>query len=136
MSLLGSKHAWKGYGIQLGGIQFVTLQSLEKDPSRSLEFVYGTGEEPQDLVSGDRQYSGTVTIEKQELVILLDAFAANTALDLPPLPIIEKSENAQGQLVTYTYVNAQFESEGHAINRNDPQSPIKLPFKALGMIRG
>jgi hypothetical protein len=136
MSAIGNKHSFKNFGLQIGSQQFASLKSIKHDPSQSLDYTYGTGNEPQDLIAGNRQYTGTIIIEKQELTFLLDSYGANSILDLPPVALIEKSENGLGQLVTYTYKNTLFESEGHSINQNDPESPIELPFKALGMVRG
>jgi hypothetical protein len=131
----GGSHAFKSYGLQIGSMQFASLKSIEHSPSQSLEYTYGTGAEPQDLVATNRTYTGTVTIERRELTNLLNSMGVNTMLDLPPVALIEKSENGQGQLVTYSYIQTMFENEGHAINQNDADSPVKLPFKALGMKR-
>jgi hypothetical protein len=135
MSIIGNKHSFKNFGIQIGTRQFASLKSIKHDPTQVLDYAYGTGNEPQDLVDGNRAYTGTIVIERQELTFLLNDYNVNTILDLPPVALIEKSENGLGQLSVYTYTNAKFESQGHSINQGDPESPIEIPFKALGVIR-
>ena len=136
MSIIGNKHSFKDYGLQIGPLQFASLMAIDEDPKQSLEYAYGTGNEPQDLVTGNREYTGTVTIEKQELIFLLNGYGANSIIDLPPISMVQKSENGLGQLETITWQNVLFEGEGRSINQNDKESPVKIAFKALGRKRG
>ncbi len=129
----GLNYSWKKYRIQVDGIDFAEVESSQFTDEQALEFVYGTGDLPQDLVEGNISFTGSLTIRLGELQKLFTKYATATISGLPFLTMVEKFENGLGQIVTKTYMSLKFDKADSSINQGDPSTKVSLTWKCLNI---
>ena len=112
------------------------VQGVSYTVKQEKEFIYGQGEEPRAIQSGNKSYEGELKLLQSELEALLNAAPqrALTALtfDLIVQYISIDGEHA-GQVVIDTLKNCQVSEVPKAMEQGDKRMEVTLPFMFLGI---
>ena len=121
---------WADMSFSLLGVKVTAIQELTYDVEQEEEEVYGAGDEPLDIQSGNRKYSGQLTLLKSafdELYIAAQAAGYKDLLSLR-FPITVSYSN-DTRLTTDILVNIKLGKYNDGMKQNDKFNTIMLPFK-------
>ncbi len=136
-----AQFAWKNFKLLIDGRFMVELTDIEIKESRSIEEVYGAGDEPQYLGEGNKAVSGHVELLQsgyEALVTEGKKRGGTGALDVEStfvLSYIPKSSEPIATKIAKTIIDrvigAKFTEEGKSFSQGATHMKVRLPFKAL-----
>ena len=133
-SITSAECAWHDCTVKLLGrtIRGITAWSFTKDYEKSA--LYGAGSDPIDIASGNKSYSGSITVMGFELDKMNKAAQAAGYEDITELPheVVTASVTLKKTVAGPTSVllvrGISFSSIPHALNQNDKNRSYQLPF--------
>lgn len=138
MAYDSTEYKWNDIELFLNGVPVVKFTGIRENMSQEVEEIYGGGDEPQDLQTGNRKYGGSVNlyatqINKMNAVAMAAGF--RDLMDVPWTitwcykPVIGSPRK------TITYTGARIEGYEEGMEQNAKAAPVTLPFKSLRPIR-
>jgi hypothetical protein len=133
--------AWKHTTVKVLGRTLVGIQGFEFKKNIDKEALYGAGDEPIDIQSGNKSYTGNLELLKFEVDMLDDAAykAGYTGgiIDVPHEAIFitcvyKKEKNDPKRTLTATGV--AFTESTFGMKQNGKNTPVTLPFIAMRIV--
>ena len=133
---------WKSVELNILGRKFTGLRGFEINKQIEKEYLYGSGDKPLDISSGNQGFPLTFTMLKFELDLLNDAAQAAAYNDITEVPSSElfayiqfvPKGDAQRRFIS---VNGfEFTELKYAQSQGDKMMEIAMPGLALGMTTG
>lgn len=119
----------------IGGRQIERLRGVRYKRSKEKELLYGTGEEPVSIQSGNVSYEGEVTLLRSEYETLAAA-GGGSVLDLQLDIVVSYGNPAKGDvMVTDKLLGCQFTEEENSMNQGDKNEELTLPFLFLRKVK-
>ena len=128
------EYEWNDVRATIGGRLITRLRSVRYKRSKEKELLYGAGNEPVSIQSGNVAYSGEIGLLRSEYETLA-ARGGGSVLDLQ-VDIVVSYGNPPDVMVTDKMMGCQFTDEENAINQGDKNEEILLPFIFLRKIKG
>lgn len=129
--------AWKKVTIKLLGRTFVGIRGFEFEKNFDKEYLYGAGDEPIDINSGNKSYPGSYKLLKYEVDLLNDAAQAAGYEDITEVPheLISGTctfkKTATSKTRTITSAGISFTSLKAAMEQAAKMTEVPLPFIAM-----
>lgn len=129
--------AWSHVSVTLLGRTIVGLRGFEFKKTVEKEHLYGAGDLPIDIQSGNQKFEGNLKLLKFEVDLLNDAANAaqyNDILDVPHDQIVitcdyKKKENDTTRTITVSGV--AFNELTTTMEQNAKMTEVTLPFLAM-----
>ena len=118
----------------IGGRMITRLRSVRYKRTKEKELVYGTGNEPVSIQSGNVAYEGEVGMLRSEYETLA-ASGGGSVLDLQT-DIVVSYGNPPDAMVTDKLLACQFTEEENSMSQGDKNEEITLPFIFLRKLKG
>lgn len=131
------EYAWKDISFSIFGGTIIGIQELTYKKTRTLEKVYGAGNEPLALNEKNKEYSGNIILLRSEFDKLNDAAQAATyddVLDLPGFPVTISFSN-DTKVRTHTLKNVKFTEFSDGAKQGDGFLTVTLPIEFIGLQR-
>jgi hypothetical protein len=125
--------SWSETEIRIAGGMAVGIMGAQWNVEQEKEEVYGKGNEPLAIKSGNKKYAGTLTLLQNELERLLDSFKGfgSDVTSIPAFEVQIAFANETGDLVTYSLSGCQFTSGPMNAAQNMKRMEIALPIMYL-----
>ena len=131
--------AWSNISMQCLGRKFTGLKGFELKKSIEKEHVYASGDEPADILTGNKKYEGNIKLLKYEVDSLNDAALIAGYADILEVPhllvtiTVQYKKSATSRIRTVTMVGVSFTDLTFAMEQNAKMSEVTLPFLAMKM---
>mgnify|MGYP000417417600 FL=1 len=102
------QYGWKDLSIAYGGRIIEGITELEYTKKQATDYLYGRGDDPHDIVSGNNEYEGKITIWQSELEGMIRDANNNDITTLRPDIIATYVGGEGGQTVTDILKNVKF----------------------------
>lgn len=130
------EYQWSDVRVSIGGRQITRLRSVRYKVSKEKELLYGTGDEPVSVQSGNKSYEGEVAMLRSEYETLAAA-GGGTVLDLQVDIVVNYGNPRTGDMmVTDKLLGCQFTEEENSISQGDKNEEVTLPFIFLRKAKG
>lgn len=130
------QYGWKDVSVVVLGRTIEGITNVKVKRMVSKERQYGRGNQTQNILSGNEEVSGSLTLLQDEVNAITDAVkAVNPALDITKVSfdIIINYENAEGKSTTDVVTGVQVEEYEKAMEQGNTHMKIELPFLATGL---
>ncbi len=128
------EYEWNDVRATIGGRMITRLRSVRYKRTKEKELVYGTGNEPVSIQSGNVAYEGEVGMLRSEYETLA-ASGGGSVLDLQT-DIVVSYGNPPDAMVTDKLLACQFTEEENSMSQGDKNEEITLPFIFLRKLKG
>ena len=130
------EYQWSDVRATAGGRPLSRLRGVRYKVSKEKELLYGTGEEPVSIQSGNKLYEGEVTMTRSEYETLAAA-GGGSVLDLQLDIVVSYGNPAKGDvMVTDKLLGCQFTEEENSMSQGDRSEEVTLPFIFLRILKG
>lgn len=132
--------SWAQTSVKLLGRTLEGIRGFEFNKQIDKEVLYGAGQVGIDILEGNKEIDGSITILKYELDLLNDAAKLAGYMDITEVPYTAIVITCAYQLTsvsklrTHTVPGAAFTKMGIGMKQNDKGTEIQLPFKAIEVI--
>ncbi len=136
MAFNSREYRWGDYEVLFNGVPILKLRGLIYKRSVEKEPVYARGDEPLDIVSGNRSYEGTLS------VLLSGLFEMETVLNAAGVDLMDAEfmiiasyipKSGIQQIVVKRLNGCQFEEIEEGLKQGDKFKEVDLPFKFLSL---
>lgn len=117
----------------IGGRLITRIRSVRYKRSKEKELLYGAGNEPVSIQSGNVSYAGDVSMLRSEYETLC-ASGNGSVLDLQ-VDIVVSYGNPPDPMVTDKLMGCQFTEEENTMGQGDKNEEITLPFLFLRKVK-
>lgn len=124
------QYRWKDMSFNLLGVNVTDIQELTYKVEAEDEEVYGAGDEPIDIQSGNRKYNGQLTLLKSvvdELTTAAQNAGYRDILDIRFPITVSYSNNTK--VSTDILLNVKFGAYNDGMMQGDKYAKIVIPFK-------
>ena len=122
--------------LTVGGRPITRARSVRYKRSKEKELLYGTGEEPVSIQSGNVAYDGELGLLRSEYETLAAA-SGGSVLDIQTDMVVSYGNPAKGDvMVTDKLLGCQFTEEENSMGQGDKNEEITLPFIFLRKVKG
>ncbi len=128
------EYQWSDVRALIGGRPITRLRSVRYKRSKEKELLYGTGDEPVSIQSGNVSYEGEVSLLRSEYESLAQS-GGGSVLDLQ-LDIVVSYGNPPDAMVTDKLRGCQFTEEENSMAQGDKNEEVTLPFIFLRKAKG
>ena len=129
------EYQWSDVRALIGGRLITRLRSVRYKRSKEKELLYGTGDEPVSIQSGNVAYEGEVGLLRSEYETLAQS-GGGSVLDLQVDIVVSYGNHAKGDvMVTDKLLGCQFTEEENAMSQGDKNEEITLPFIFLRKVK-
>jgi hypothetical protein len=141
MGAFSSKEcAWAQVSVKLLGRTIIGLRGFEFKKTVEKEALYGAGDEPIDIQTGNKKYEGNLKLLKHEVDLLNDAALAAGYADITEVPhsvvmitcMYKKTPADVSRVITATGV--AFTEVGSSMEQGGKMTEVTLPWIAIGMV--
>lgn len=132
--------AWAQTSIKLLGRTIIGIRGFEFKKTVEKEHLYGAGDEPIDIQSGNKAYTGSLKLLKYEVDLLNDAAIAAGYTDITEVPhtlifiTCVYKKNAADKSRTINAAGVAFTETGAAMDQNAKMTEVTLPFLAMKIV--
>lgn len=123
------QYGWKDISIALGGRIMEGATEVEYTKKLATDFLYGRGNDPHDIVEGNNEYEGKITVWQSELEAMTRDATSKDITKLRPDIIVAYAAEAGGQTVIDILKNVKFSEYKKAMKQGDKNMLVELPFK-------
>ncbi len=137
MTFNSKQYAWVNITVVMMGRIVTGLRGVKYKISQEKEPVYGAGNKPLGIQSGNKAYEGEIVLLQSELEALERAAGTgNDITDLPAFDInISYVDKASGAIVNDTVKYAELTEAEKGMSQGDKFMEITLPFIALDVAK-
>lgn len=129
------EYQWSDVRATIGGRPITRLRGVRYKVTKEKELLYGAGEEPVSIQSGNKAYEGDVTMTRSEYESLAAA-GGGSVLDLQLDIVVSYGNPSEGDvMVTDKLFGCQFTEEENSMSQGDKNEDITLPFLFLRKIK-
>lgn len=135
MAIFNSKeYSWSNVEISMLGRVLTRARGVMYNTEKEKEHLYGRGENPIAIQSGNKAYTGELRVLQSELERLeLELARDEDITDLGAINIIVAYVPKNGgAVITHTLKGCEFTAAPREMNQNDKFQEIALPFLFLG----
>ncbi len=127
------EYAWVNVQVVLFGRIVIGIRGIKYKVSQEKEAVYGMGNKPLGIQSGNKTYEGEIMLLQSELeAIQRAAGVGNDVCDIPGFDIqVSYADRVSGIIVNDIVKFAEFTEAEKGMNQGDKFMEISLPFIAL-----
>lgn len=130
------EYQWSDVRALVGGRLLTRLRGVRYKVSKEKELLYGTGDEPVSIQSGNKAYEGELTMLRSEYETLA-ASGGGTVLDMQVDIVVSYGNPTAGDvMVTDKLLGCQFTEEEDSMSQGDKNEEITLPFIFLRKVKG
>ncbi len=130
------EYQWSDVRALVGGRLLTRLRGVRYKVSKEKELLYGTGDEPVSIQSGNKAYEGELTMLRSEYETLAAA-GGGTVLDMQVDIVVSYGNPTAGDvMVTDKLLGCQFTEEEDSMSQGDKNEEITLPFIFLRKAKG
>lgn len=136
---MAKQYGWKDVSVVVLGRTIEGITDVKVKRKTTKERQYGRGNQPQYILSGNEEISGSLTLLQDELDAVNAAVKqVATRLDISKVSfdIVISYENELGVASTDVVRGAQVEEYEKAMSQGDTHMKIELPFIAVGFDEG
>lgn len=139
VNITTSECAWSKFEVKLLGRTIKGLRGFSFKKTVDKEHLYGAGDEPLDIMSGNKKYEGNIKILGFEADALNKAAQAAQYDDITEVPheliVITCSykKRLTDKIKTYTATGVAFTETGIDLEQNAKHREITLPFIAMNI---
>lgn len=132
--------AWSNVTITILGRKLTGLRGFEVKKTVEKEHVYASGDEPVDIQSGNKAYSGNFKTLKYELDLMNDAAQAAGFADVTEVPHtliaanIEFKKNLVDKIRIISVPGVSFTELTVAMEQNAKMTEVTLPYLAMRVL--
>lgn len=123
------QYGWKDLSIVLGGRIIEGVTEVEYAKKQATDFLYGRGNDPHDIVEGNNEYEGKITVWQSELEAMTRDAPSKDITKLRPDIIVTYAAEEGGQTVTDILKNVKFPEYKKGFKQGDKNMLVELPFK-------
>ena len=128
------EYEWNDVRINIGGRLITRIRSVRYKRSKEKELLYGAGNEPVSIQSGNVAYEGEVAMLRSEYETLAAA-GGDSVLDLQVDTVVSYG-NPPDPMVVDKLLGCQFTEEENSMAQGDKNEEITLPFIFLRKVKG
>lgn len=130
------EYQWSDVRLTVGGRPITRARSVRYKRSKEKELLYGTGDEPVSIQSGNVAYDGELGLLRSEYETLAAA-GGGSVLDIQTDMVVSYGNPAKGDvMVTDKLLGCQFTEEENSMSQGDKNEEITLPFIFLRKLKG
>lgn len=130
----GREYQWSDVHIMIGGRLITRVRSVSYKRSKEKEAVYGAGDEPVSIQSGNVSYEGEVVMLRSEYEALA-ASGGGSVLEMQ-VDMVVSYGNPPDAMVTDKLLGCQFTEEENSMAQGDKNEEVTLPFIFLRKMKG
>ena len=123
------QYGWKDLSVVMGGRIIEGITEVEYAKKQSTDFLYGRGNDPHDVVDGNNEYEGKITLWQSELEAMTRDAPNNDITRLRSDIVVNYAAEVGGQTVTDILKNVKFSEYKKALKQGDKNMLVELPFK-------
>lgn len=128
------EYQWSDVSVMIGTNDIVGIRSVKYERTKEKELMYGKGNEPIAIQSGNVSYSGEISLTQSEYEALKKA-GNGSILDLQTTITVNYGNPDEGSVMTTdTLIGVQFTSEPNEFKQGDKMMEITLPIIFLRKI--
>lgn len=128
------EYQWSDVSVMIGTNDIVGIRSVKYERTKEKEFMYGKGNEPIAIQSGNVSYNGEIALTQSEYEALKKA-GKGSILDLQTTITVNYGNPDEGSVMTTdTLIGVQFTSEPNELKQGDKMMEITLPIIFLRKI--
>lgn len=128
------EYEWNDVHVMIGGRLITRIRSVRYKRSKEKELVYGAGNEPVSIQSGNVSYEGEVSMLRSEYETL-SASGDGSVLDMQ-VDMVVSYGNPPDPMVVDKLMGCQFTEEENTMTQGDKNEEITLPFIFLRKVKG
>lgn len=122
------EYEWNDIHATVGGRPLTRLRSVRYKRSKEKELLYGTGNEPVAIQSGNVAYEGEVGMTRSEYETLAQS-GNGSILDIQVDIVVSYGNASNGDvMITDKLMGCQFSEEETSMSQGDKFEEITLPF--------
>jgi hypothetical protein len=131
----GESYSWSQIELNILGVPVAGVVEIEYEDDQEIEDNYGAGNFPVSRGMGKIKYTGSITLEMNEVVALQNASKTGRLQDIPEFPIIVSwVPNQSNAVVTHKLLSCRFQKTSIKTKTGDMTIPVTLPLK-IGQIK-
>lgn len=138
MAFDSTEVAWRDLEVFLEGKRIVKITSLKENPSQESEYLYGAGDEPFDINTGNRAYPLSLTVYKSVVDAMNRESVKAGFRDLMEVPwtiVANYKQTANAPRQTNTYPGVRIEGWEAGMEQNAKSMLVPLTAKSMRPIR-
>lgn len=128
------QYSWADVTVAFGGRIIEGITNIEYTKKQETDYLYGRGDDPHDIVAGNNEYEGTITIWQSELEAMTRDAPSKDITKLRPDIICTYSGGADGQTVTDILKGVRFGECKKGMSQGDKNMLVELPFKFIKIL--
>ena len=133
MAFNSKQYAWSNVEVVLFGRMVTAIRGVKYKTSQEKETLYGMGDRPISIQTGNKSYEGELTLLQSELEAIQKEVGSNCdVVDIPAFDIVVSYKmEGNGPLVQDVIKFAEFSEVEKSMSQGDKFMEITLPFIAL-----
>lgn len=138
MAFDSTEYRWNDIEVFINGTPIVKFTGIKENPSQETEEIYGGGDEPLDIQTGNRKYGGSITLYASAVNAMNLAAEAAGGRDLMDIPwtIVWKYKAVIGSpRKMVTFPGARIEGYEEGMEQNAKSATVTLNFRSLRPVR-
>ncbi|MCX8018934.1 MAG: hypothetical protein N2747_00400 [Chitinophagaceae bacterium] len=130
------QYEWADLRLSLGGREITAIRAVKYTEKVEREVVYGKGNKPLSIQSGNYSYEGEITLLQSEYESLQKSAGPKGLLSLQLDVVVSYGNPANGDAMTTDRIEGlMFTEAGKELKQGDKFMEITLPFIALNIVR-
>lgn len=132
--------AWSHVRLNILGRSITGLRGFNANKDFDKELLYGSGDEPIDISTGNKKYDGSIKLLKYEVDLLNDAALLAGYEDITEVPhtlinvVVEFKKNKASKTRTIVIPALGFTKLDFGMEQGAKMMEVSLPFLAMGFI--
>lgn len=122
------QYEWNDISVAYGGRVSDGVTAVEYSKKKSKEFLYGRGNKPWGIQSGNYEYEGKIEIWQSELIAMERDAPGNEILDLDFDITVAYTPQDNGPSVIKTLKGVQITEHTEGMSQGDSHMKVELPI--------
>jgi len=134
MAFDSTEVAWRDLEVFVNGVSVGKVTAIKEMNETEVEEIYGAGDEPVDIQTGNRKYGVQATFYKSVIDNMNSAAKAAGGRDLMDIPwviVAGYKPTIQSPRQTRTYTNVRFQGYEVGMEQNAKSMPIALTARCF-----
>jgi hypothetical protein len=134
MAFDSSEVKWKDLELFIEGTPVAKFTSLKETSEQEAEEIYGAGDEPTDIQTGNRKYALNMGVYKSVLDNMNSAAVAAGGRDMMDVPwtiVVNYKATSAAPRQTISYPNVRVTNYERGMEQNAKSMPVTLTCKCL-----
>lgn len=132
VTINGIEYGWGDVSVVVNGRDVARIRGIKYVSKQEMEHVYAKGNKPIAILTGNKSYSGELTILQSELNNLMLLSKSKTLFDLQFNIVVCYGNAAKGELMTTDKIyGARFTDLDKNLKQGDKFMEVTLPYLCL-----